>query len=95
MVSSSRRRSGRVGSSVASRSYTSGSFCYILSSDDAHQLVQFYSLLLRVHRRVSQQQSNPKPQEYKLRILKIKGSQISGPLILKVLSGAVGGYKYL
>jgi hypothetical protein len=49
--------------------------------------------LLRVHRRVSQQQSLPQQAlEYKVKIVKTKGSQISGPLILRVLSGVVGGH---
>ena len=94
--SSGRRRSSRVSSSVSSQSYASGSVCYLLSSQDAHQLVQFYSLLLRVHRRVSQQQgSRQKIRKNTVRILRNKGSLISGPLFLRVLYGVVGGDKYL
>ncbi len=84
MISSFRPRSNRVRSTALSPKYMPGSFCMVLSPAEADRLVQFYALLLRIHHRMSQQQSN-REQSKKYTISKTKGSHISGPFVLLIL----------
>lgn len=97
MVRSSLRRSTVCVAPKRSVVYKPGSVCFVLSTQDCMSLVQFYSLLLKVDRRMKDaSKASPDSQANKghitfsqsrtIRLRKNsfaghKGSQLSGPLL--------------
>lgn len=72
-----------------------GAVCFVLSPQDCSSLTQFYSLLLKIDRRLTKEAKNSLGNDSKqyaqLHQSKIKGSLISGPLLFtRVFVGGMG-----
>ncbi|MFA5998592.1 MAG: hypothetical protein WC747_01065 [Candidatus Babeliales bacterium] len=85
---------GRKVTSVARRqvvTYKPGSVCFVLSPQDCMSLVQFYSLLMKIERRMKDSLQSSLEKENNISPRKTKGSQLCGPsLFLRVFAWGCG-----
>lgn len=64
--------------------YRSGAVCFVLSPSDSMQLVQFFSLLMKIDQRLQQTSKASKARDdnpQKIKLSKTKGSHLSGPYL--------------
>ena len=85
---------GRRVTTVARRqvvTYKPGSVCFVLSQQDCMSLVNFYSLLMKVDKRMKEASKASLEKENNISPTKTKGSQLSGPyLFLRVFAWGCG-----
>lgn len=69
--------------------YRPGSFCIVLAPEDRLSFANFFSILMNVEKRMKgtkKQSSGPTGEDSSsINRIKIKGSQISGPLVFKIV----------
>lgn len=59
--------------------YKAGAVCFVLSPQDCISLVNFYSLLMKIDRRMKESSKASLEKENNISPRKTKGSQLSGP----------------